>query len=295
MKREGKPCTALNESVPSGAARTPCGTCTPGRRGPRRVQIGGTGRVEQRGGWDCRPRSGAGRARACCLSRVLHTVLRGAPGGGCCLPTWPIFPCYARGSSSCAATRTLVPRDAPPRPSVAPLPLPPSSLSPFPARPPHLGHWRPRGAPPQPVTTAQSHPTAQRHPTAAHCPSAHSCTPFVPRPSPNTCPTLPVGRPCELTSTGGQPVPRVHLASTPSCTRPSTRSSMGRSRMRATPSSTNLCIKGGGRGREGGREQGEPAGRGSGQGRRVRQGAVVRLQVLGRRLGGGGAEARSSV
>lgn len=61
------------------------------------------------------------------------------------------------------------------------------------------------------------------------------------RPHPYMYPhTLPVGSPLELTSTGGQPVPRVHLASTPSCTNPSTRSRIGRSRMRATPSSTNL-------------------------------------------------------
>lgn len=51
--------------------------------------------------------------------------------------------------------------------------------------------------------------------------------------------TFPEGRPLALTSTGGQPVPMVHFASTPSCTRPSTRSSMGRSLIRATPSSTN--------------------------------------------------------
>lgn len=36
--------------------------------------------------------------------------------------------------------------------------------------------------------------------------------------------TFPDGRPCAFTSTGGHPVPIVHLASTPSCTRPSTKS-----------------------------------------------------------------------
>ena len=66
-----------------------------------------------------------------------------------------------------------------------------------------------------------------------------SCTP-PPLFPPHTNPlTLPVGSPAAATRTGGHPVPRVHSASTPSWRRPATRSSIGRSRMRATPSSTN--------------------------------------------------------
>ena len=66
--------------------------------------------------------------------------------------------------------------------------------------------------------------------------------------------TFPPGSPFALTLTGGQPVPSVHLASTPSCTSPSTRSWMGRSRMRSTPSRMNLDggRREGGRSREGG-------------------------------------------
>mmetsp|Transcript_17729 Transcript_17729/g.55069 ORF Transcript_17729/g.55069 Transcript_17729/m.55069 type:complete len:217 (-) Transcript_17729:231-881(-) len=48
----------------------------------------------------------------------------------------------------------------------------------------------------------------------------------------------PDGSPAASTCTGGQPVPSGRLAATPSCVRPSTRSAMGRSRIRATPSST---------------------------------------------------------
>lgn len=51
--------------------------------------------------------------------------------------------------------------------------------------------------------------------------------------------TVPEGSPSAWTVTGGQPVPRLHCATTPSWHRPSTRSWIGRSRMRATPSNTN--------------------------------------------------------
>jgi hypothetical protein len=50
---------------------------------------------------------------------------------------------------------------------------------------------------------------------------------------------LPAGMPSAFTRTGGHPVPIVHSASTPSCTSPSTRSAMGLSRMRSTPSRMN--------------------------------------------------------
>mmetsp|Transcript_29095 Transcript_29095/g.82004 ORF Transcript_29095/g.82004 Transcript_29095/m.82004 type:complete len:311 (+) Transcript_29095:958-1890(+) len=54
--------------------------------------------------------------------------------------------------------------------------------------------------------------------------------------------TVPDGIPEALISTGGQPVPRVQAASMPSCTRPSTRSWIGLSRMRAMPSRTKVPL-----------------------------------------------------
>lgn len=48
--------------------------------------------------------------------------------------------------------------------------------------------------------------------------------------------TWPLGSPAAWTATGGHPVPAVHCASTPSWRSPSTRSWMGRSRMRGVPS-----------------------------------------------------------
>mmetsp|Transcript_7770 Transcript_7770/g.33020 ORF Transcript_7770/g.33020 Transcript_7770/m.33020 type:complete len:201 (+) Transcript_7770:1248-1850(+) len=52
--------------------------------------------------------------------------------------------------------------------------------------------------------------------------------------------TRPPGMPLASILTGGQPVPIVHSASTPSCLRPTMRSSIGRSLMRSTPSRTKV-------------------------------------------------------
>ena len=53
---------------------------------------------------------------------------------------------------------------------------------------------------------------------------------------------MPEGSPWASTVTGGHPVPMVQLAETPSCTIPSTRSCIGRSRMRGTPSSVKVPL-----------------------------------------------------
>ena len=62
---------------------------------------------------------------------------------------------------------------------------------------------------------------------------------------------VPPGNPLAITSTGGESVPLMQLTSAPSCFSPFTRSMMGLSRIRCTPSSTkrpcprvNAAVKG---------------------------------------------------